>query len=330
MQGRKVTGIRSPPTRGRHSTLKKYRIGVIVGAFVAAITIPMALASSPATATNTGGCVTTTHGDTKGVTTVPAAAVENQSDGIKMSTPDNPAKVSWQSDAFEVSLKDVKDLSYSTYKYDTAAPAALPAYKLYLKMLNGDTATIVYEPYYQIPGNPAKGQWKTWNVEDGKWWTSSTKVVGMTPEGGGSYANNKTLGYIAEKNPGVKVVAFGWGQGTYNAGAVTKLNNVKFSTKYKCSEHKWDCTASPSPSKSSASPSASVTATVTPTTQPTTMPPTTPGITVSATPVSGSLPVTGPGTGGVAIAGGVLFLIGVAVVLVARKRKTDEPQFVVE
>ncbi len=301
-----------------HPRLALLVTGLLAGGTTAALAF-----AAPAAATGDHGneCTTVGHGVTTDIAIVPAATVELLSDGVKISTPDTPAKATWKSGPVDVKLTDLTAGEYTTYKFDTAAPAALPAFHLYLKTADNKTATIVYEPYYQIAGNPDKDTWKTWNVLAGKWWTSSSNLTGVTPEGGGSYAGNKTLAYIAEKNPGVKVVAYGWGQGTYNAGAVAKLGELKFDAKgVNCVKHQWSTRYKPSPSMSkSASPSPTPTKTTTATATGTHT--ATPSVTATA------LPLTGPsGTGGIVLLGVALVVLGAALVggvAYARRRRGD-------
>lgn len=298
----------------RPSTIR--RLAVVGLAAAAATVAGVTAASAPAAATgdHNNVCTTVGHGVTTDITLVPAATVELTEDGVKIKTPDTPAKANWKSGAVDVKLTDLTTAEYATKKYDTAAPAALPAFHLYLKTSDSKLATIVFEPYYQISGNPDVGVWKTWNVLTGKWWTSSSNLTGVTAEGGGSYAGNKTLAYIAEKNPGVKVIAYGWGQGTYNAGTVAELNNLKFDAKgSSCVLHRWSTKYKPSPSPSvsksvSTSPSASKSVTA----------PASPSVSPTA-----SLPVTGVSTPGIAAIGAVLVAGGVGVLLLARRRRSQ-------
>lgn len=299
-------------------------IGRLAAAGFAAAAVTVAgitAAAAPAAATGEHNvCQVVTHGVTTDITLVPAATVELVENGVKISTPDTPAKANWKSGAVDVKLTDLTDAEYSTFKHDSAAPAALPAFHLYLKTTDGKLATIVYEPYYQDGvGNPAKDTWKTWDVLAGKWWTSSSNLTGVTAEGGGSYAGNKTLAYIASKNPGVTVIAYGWGQGTYNAGTVATLRDLKFATKKTCVQHKWSAKYKPSPSPStskSVSPSPSASSSKSPAA------PVSPSVSPTA-----SLPVTGVSTPGLVAAGVGLVAGGAGVLLLLRRRRRSEVKF---
>lgn len=213
-----------------------------------ALTIPAGAAHA------TGNrCTPYTHTTTSGWTADAGATIELLDKGIKVVTPETASKAGFTV-LVDVPAKSVKSASYQTLKYDTVAPAALPGFRLALDVDDDGTAdgTVVYEPYYQIVGNPAVGTAQTWDVLSGKFWTSSDKIAGMVKEGGGSYAGNKTWAEILAANPEAQVLGYGIGQGTYNAGASARVNELKFFA------HSTIVTGSASPSPSaSVSPSPS-------------------------------------------------------------------------
>lgn len=190
-----------------------------------------------------------------------ASAVADMDGGLILETKVVEDSVNWKH-TFSVGLPlPGVQMSYRTKKLDDGLTnaAALPAYRLYMTNMDGAnaTTTLVFEPYYQISGNPALNTIVTWDVDAGKFW-STKDVAGITAEAGGSYAGNKTLAQIMVANPSARIAAIGIGQGTYNAGTRAWVNTVRAG----CATYVWKpVVASPSASASaskSASPSVSV------------------------------------------------------------------------
>lgn len=304
------------------------RLAVLAtGLLAAGVGAALAFAS-PAAATGGGNCTTKTYWNTDGVTVAGGATAAVTADGIVLTTPDIPSEATWKVTLAEpVKLSDVTDLSYITRKTDTDTgdnnDAAIAAFHLYLDV-EGTKTTLVYEPYYQISGNPARNTTQTWDVDSGKFWATVT-IPGIVHEGGGSYAGNRTLAQVKAANPQAKVIGYGFGQGTYNKGTISRVNYLKFAGKHSCVVHVWDGTKKPSPSPStskpvSPSPTVSKSATSTATaTRP-----------VSPKPTSTSLPVTGPGdTGSIVGVGAGLLAVGGALIggtMYARRRR-EQVQF---
>jgi LPXTG-motif cell wall-anchored protein len=235
---------------------KTVRIGAI--AALAASGLVGVVAASTGTAAATAGCVPVLHNNTAGISLTAGGKATALADGLRMETPAQPDAVSWKTTlSAPVALKDITQLSYVTRKYAASDnAAALPAYRLYLEGTDGanDTATLIYEPYYQPGvGNPAEEETRTWAPHGGFWW-SNRSIAGGIATSGGSYAGNQTLAQVALANPGAKVVAFGVGQGTYNDKLDARVNNVLFKGKFKCETHSW---VAPAASSSSGSVSAS-------------------------------------------------------------------------
>jgi hypothetical protein len=221
----------------------------------------LAVVSSPASAAAAAParCSTSTLNNTRGWTANAGGAVKVVPDGVQLATPEQDSRVQYRHNLpSRVRLADVTALSYQLTKLDGTTvdgvpiavgnDAALPAYRLFLDA-NGDGSedgAIVYEPYYQITGNPTRSQTKIWDVDAGNFWTGSTAIQGMIAEGGGSYANNRTLSQIRTANPNARVVAFAIGQGTYNNGTVARVNNVRFEGGRACQALVWKAPAVPS------------------------------------------------------------------------------------
>jgi hypothetical protein len=297
-------------------------IGAAVGVLILG-GVGAAVATSPVQAT--GRCPIVTHINDDGVTLTGTASIELVGSGVVVSTSDNPAKAKWAKTlAAPVKMSAVTALSYQTHKLDGVGgvpagnDAALPAYHVVLDVDDdGDAdSTLVFEPYYQIVGNPARGTTQTWNVLEGKFWTP-TAIPGLPAEGGGSYAGNKTWAHISAANPEARVVGFGWGQGTYNAGTVARLNHVKFAAKGVCQVHDWKKGTEPSPSPSQSvspspfvTPSTTASASASPSATETSEPGGVAGGDEPSLPVTGaSLPVVISGALALLAIGGVLLLV---------------------
>jgi hypothetical protein len=214
----------------------------------------LAVVSSPASAAAAAParCSTSTLTNTRGWTGNAGGAVKVVPDGVQLATPEQDSRVQHRHNLpTRVRLADVRALSYQTTKLDGTTvggvpiaagnDAALPAYRLSLDVDNNgsEDGVIVFEPYYQITGNPARGQLETWDVDAGRFWTSSSAIQGMVAEGGGSYLNNRTLAQIRTANPEARVLAFAIGQGTYNNGTVARVNNVRFDGGRVCQALVW-------------------------------------------------------------------------------------------
>lgn len=173
-------------------------------------------------------CVYSVHTTTGGIETAAGGKVELFPSGLKISTTAQADKVAWKRTlAHPVNMADVTGLRYTTRKVDDASKnaAALVAYHVYVSAPtdSGDVqATLVYEPYYQIIGNPPTNTTHTWEVKLGKFWTNKT-IPGLVAEPGGSYAGNRTWSQILTANPKATVTGYGFGQGTYNEGTTSLL-----------------------------------------------------------------------------------------------------------
>jgi hypothetical protein len=229
-----------------------------LGGLLAALTVTsgiVAVSAVSATASpRQNRCSTSTLENTRGWTTTAGGTVKIVPDGVQVATPGQDSSVQYRYTLPQrVRLADVSTLSYQTTKLDGTGgipagnDAALPAYRLFLDLTNNGSVdgAIVFEPYYQISGNPARGQTTTWDVDAGKFWTGAT-IPGMVTQGGGSYADNKTLAEIESANSEARIVAISIGQGTYNNGTVARVNNVRFAGGRACQVLAWKAPAVPS------------------------------------------------------------------------------------
>ncbi len=323
------------------NTVRLFAGGVLAGAavFVAA---GAALATAPATNPgHQGPCPGVVHTSATAdiAKTAGGKATLDPDGGLVLETTVNADAVAWQwVPPAPVPIGAVTKLAYTTRKLDNGSvnAAALPAYRVVLADTNGPNsgATLVFEPYYQISGNPPVNTTQTWDVLAGKFWSSKT-IGGITAEAGGSYAGNKTWAQIKAANPNAKVVAISVGQGTYNAGTKARVNHVIFAGAGKCVEHTWELPKmSPSGSVKpsvSVSPSSSVKPSTSTSTSPSGS--VKPSVSVSPSgsvvPVvpanpggGGTLPVTGAKVAGLIGIGLGMAAAGVGLFVIARRRRT--------
>jgi hypothetical protein len=272
----------------------------------------------------TGGCKQVVHNDLSGITYTAGGKAslqipqEDVPQGLYFETTVDADAVQWKTTVEAVPMGQVDAMSYRTRKFPVAGgnEAALPAYRVFLTGTEiNDSATLIFEPYYQIVGNPPVDTTQTWNVLAGKFWSNKT-IGGITAEAGGSYAGNKTWAEIKAANPSAKVIAVAVGQGTYNAKTLTRVNNVIFDSKKSCNEHVWvKGTANPSSGSPSQSASKSASASATSSSGTTTPPPPSQGGS------GGSLPVTGVNAGLAAGLAAVVIATGAGLVWMARRRR---------
>ncbi len=100
------------------------------------------------------------------------------------------------------SILNTINLAYSFYKQNGGADAAAaPSIKLtfFDASYSGDGfVTLIYEPYYNMTGNPADNTWYTANIDatHGEFWENGG--FGQPNQAGGAFATNNTLsGWLA-------------------------------------------------------------------------------------------------------------------------------------
>jgi hypothetical protein len=127
------------------------------------------------------------------------------------------------------SLSDVTELSYST-KQVSGPPTADPSYQLAVD-LNGAAAggftNLVYEPYWN--GTVIPGEWQTWDVDAGQFWSSGTFSDGTcTVVSGFGGAPFYSLNALKAACPNAVVLGFGVNIGTFNPNYVVETDGVNF------------------------------------------------------------------------------------------------------
>jgi hypothetical protein len=230
-------------------TLRPNLRRLIAAGFAMTAATALAGTAQPAAAASHRPCTIVKHGSTAGVTKVGTATATVVADGIKLTTArsTNADKVSWKTSFKPVLASTVNEVNYETVKLDATAgdsnvvnDAALPAYHIYVKTANGD-GVLIYEPYYHLmsigAGNPQRGIRTEWNVLNGPLWTSSTTINGLPKTAGGPAT--LTFAQVVAANSRMTVTGIGFGLGTYNAGVISVLDEQRFATNAKCTEHQW-------------------------------------------------------------------------------------------
>lgn len=144
--------------------------------------------------------------------------------GLNLTTPANESYVDGLIDAGNRPLSAISTMSYKTYRdpSSTGNNQILPAYVLEIDkdgnpLTTNDTAYLFYEPIYN--GTVQTGVWQTWDAYNGGnaiWW------------GAGDNNPDHTWNQLVAEFPTATVLAYGFNQGTYNAGANTYVQQMTF------------------------------------------------------------------------------------------------------
>ncbi len=176
------------------------------------------------------------------------------SDTLRLKVNTQPAETTWWVDA-NVRADEVTDLSYETLKHEVSSggnAAALPAYRLKFDS-DGDgdvDAILIYEPYFQISGNPTTDTWVEWDVLAGYFWTNATIGSFIHNPGGGYNSVPGGSDYmmnwieITTAFPNAKVLGYGLGLGTYNDITDAEVRYLRFAytgdaAPGACAKHVW-------------------------------------------------------------------------------------------
>lgn len=148
-------------------------------------------------------------------------------DGLVLQTSAKESYVSGLINAGATKLSDIGAMSYKTYRdpSSTGLSYQAAAYVLYVDVdgnldTTDDQNYLLFEPLYTY-GNDAiqPGEWQTWDVlHDGtsKWWG----FFGGNP--------NKSWNDILAEYPEAVALAYGFNQGTSNAGIINTVQDITF------------------------------------------------------------------------------------------------------
>ena len=128
-------------------------------------------------------------------------------------------------------LADVNTLAYWTYQRAGNLPHAAASYQLRIDVNGLETAggftTLVYEPYWN--GVVVAGQWQSWDVDAGQFWSSRAAVDGtcvLAPGAGGPPLY--TLAQVQAMCPNAVVVGIGVNIGSNNPNYYVGADGVQF------------------------------------------------------------------------------------------------------
>jgi LPXTG-motif cell wall-anchored protein len=263
-----------------------------------------AAAAGECTAVNVSEDITGTAGGTATVT----------ASGLRLTTPAQASKVGYKYDLpAGVLLSTVSALSYTVTRQaeSTGVDTTVAAYKIGVDA-DGDgdfDGTLVYEPYYNGPVTLAQLDADAFNGTGstpggGKWWYSAEPGNLQTLATFASWAAG--TGPVQFTTP--KALSFGVEQGTYNTGAVSVVQGLRFQAGDSCRLVTWKKAA--------------------PTTPPATRPATPPAATPTPAPGTAGgngngdgLPVTGTATVAIASVGGLLLLAGIVAIVATYRRR---------
>jgi hypothetical protein len=186
------------------------------------------------TPTHTQGWTTadTSDGGTVEFVADPSAPGFPNQGALELTTPLTPTTAHAQYlHAANTPLADVGELSYYTRQISPPGPVADPSYQLVTYLLGGTAGftTLVFEPYQGGLGPVVNNVWQSWDVDQGRFWSTRTvtcsngTIIG-TPGGPAVY----TLAAISAMCPDARVAAFGVNIGSNNPGYVVRTDLVDF------------------------------------------------------------------------------------------------------
>ncbi len=139
---------------------------------------------------------------------------------------------------------DLDNLSYKARQNSTSIPEGNASYRISFDAdgnlaTTGDTASLIYEPYWQNAGSPdpapvVAATWQTWDVDAGLFWASipganQPNLPAITNGAGGPPFY--TLAQIKALYPNAKVTAISVGIGSYNREYDIEIDEVVIGTK---------------------------------------------------------------------------------------------------
>lgn len=197
--------------------------------------------------TGTGHCPVRTLSTLEGTTVAGGGVATIVAGGLQLQTPQRPAKATFTVPlAVAVPMAAVSALSYTAVRTSAGTDYAetVAAYKLGIDANSDGTVdgVLVYEPY-QNGLVAALGVKQTHDAlngavpasRGGKWWYSAEPGNAQTTATWAAWAAGK--GAVAFPAPKIRWVALG--QGTWNAGATSVVNNLRFKARGVCKKVDW-------------------------------------------------------------------------------------------
>ena len=206
------------------------------GYVLAAFAVVLAIGAGTAVAAST---VVVTPANTQGWTTAdtrPGGSVGYVTDAtapagigaLQLTTDSTNAAKTQYMHAADTPLTSVGALSYATKQNSASFAQGDPSYQLAVNLTgSGGFTTLVYEPYWN--GTVTQGSWQTWDVGQGRFWSSKTVTCSNgTIAAGAGGPPLYTLADVAAACPGAVVVGVGVDVGTYNPSYDVETDLVAF------------------------------------------------------------------------------------------------------
>jgi len=234
---KKLTGVQKVHTR-----LKALAIAGVTGfaGLVAAVSMPFAAHAVATqvvvTPSNMQGWTTddTRPGGAVNFVADPTAPGTPHTGALQLTTDATTTSKAQYMHAANIPLANVTELSYATKQNSAPFDQAAASYQLPVCLggVSGTTCngftTLVYEPYEN--GTVTQGNWQTWNVANGQFWSSRTATDGascnLTAGAGG--APFYTLANLKTNCPNATVVGFGVNIGSNNPSYNVETDLVNF------------------------------------------------------------------------------------------------------
>lgn len=127
-------------------------------------------------------------------------------------------------------LSSVNEISYATKQISASFAAGTPSFQLPV-FLGGTTGftTLVYEPYVsQGNGAIVNNVWQTWDVDQGRFYSTRSVTVGANSVVGSQGSTTYTLAELKALFPGANTLGFGVNVGSNNLSYDTRVDNLIF------------------------------------------------------------------------------------------------------
>ena len=185
------------------------------------------------TPTNTQGWSTadTRPGGAVNFVVDPTAPGDPHTGALQLTTDSTTAAKAQYLHAASESIVNVSSLSYQTKQNSANFAQGDPSYQLLVNLTGtGGFTTFVFEPYENTnQGTVATGNWQSWDVDGGQFWSSRTVTCsGGTFNAGAGGPPFYTLSQIKSECPEAVVVGYGVNVGTFNPSYDVETDLVNF------------------------------------------------------------------------------------------------------
>jgi len=132
--------------------------------------------------------------------------------------------------AANTALADVTDLSYYTKQNSASFAGGVASYQVIVNLLGtSGFSTLVFEPYQGGLGAVVPGNWQSWDVDEGLFWSTRTVACeNGTVAGAAGGPATYTIAAIQALCPNAVVIGFGLNIGTFNPSYDVEVDLVNF------------------------------------------------------------------------------------------------------